>query len=198
MTKTKFLISLYLLILQNCASGVEVFAHDGKHGFEKLFVFGDSYADTGNGGKDSVASWKEPYGITFPGNPTGRWSDGRVMTDLFASFLGLHSPEPYQLRNRNPENNGFAVVIIDIYEAFTTVIRSRQQQGRKGFEKPLQPCCVGVSSEFGCGSVDGSGAKKYTVCAEPESSLFWDNIHPSDGGWAAISSFIQATIEKLY
>ncbi|CAI0410620.1 unnamed protein product, partial [Linum tenue] len=60
----------------------------------KLFVFGDSYADTGNSGK-SASSWKEPYGITFPGKPAGRFSDGRIFTDYIASYLGIESPIPY-------------------------------------------------------------------------------------------------------
>ncbi|KAG9439712.1 hypothetical protein H6P81_019877 [Aristolochia fimbriata] len=350
-TETKFFFSLYLLIFQNFAFGVlEVSAQNHKHGFQKLFVFGDSYADTGNGEKDSVPSWKEPYGVTFPGKPAGRWSDGRVMTDLFASFLGLQSPVPYdQWRDVDPEqlakgmnfayggtgvfdnsftkspnmtqqirlfqdsiklvrfsehdlqssvglvslagndyafyetlngslqsiepfivsvidqlklnlnhlrdigirrmavtnvpplgclpgvavnhpspqcnedqykvakkhrdmlekavehineqdsqSNDFSVVIIDIYDAFTSVIRSRQdKEGRVAFEKLLQPCCVGVGRGFGCGSTDASGAKKYAVCDDPQSSLFWDSIHPSDGGWAAISSYIRATTEQL-
>jgi len=53
----------------------------------KLFVFGDSYADTGNIKKAFSSSWKFPYGITFPGKPAGRFSDGRVATD----FLGISS-----------------------------------------------------------------------------------------------------------
>lgn len=56
----------------------------------KLFVFGDSYADTGNWPKDKGSSWKEPYGTTFPGKPSGRFSDGRVLTD----YIGA-SPSPF-------------------------------------------------------------------------------------------------------
>lgn len=41
-------------------------------------------------------SWKEPYGITFPGRPDGRFSDGRVLTDYIASFLGIPSPLPHK------------------------------------------------------------------------------------------------------
>ncbi|PON58391.1 Lipase [Trema orientale] len=67
--------------------------HHAKH---KLFVFGDSYADTGNSRKDTAASWKPPYGITFPGKPAGRFSNGRVLTDYLASFLGIKSPVPYR------------------------------------------------------------------------------------------------------
>ncbi|OIW12167.1 hypothetical protein TanjilG_28575 [Lupinus angustifolius] len=65
----------------------------------KLFVFGDSYADTGNTRKAQGGSWKEPYGLIYPGKPTGRWSDGRVLTDFIAKYLRLKSPVPYRLRN---------------------------------------------------------------------------------------------------
>lgn len=60
-----------------------------------LFVFGDSYADTGNSPNGS-ACWVEPYGITFPGKPSGRFSDGRVLTDFIATYLGIQSPAPYR------------------------------------------------------------------------------------------------------
>ncbi|CAI9759813.1 unnamed protein product [Fraxinus pennsylvanica] len=62
----------------------------------KLFIFGDSYADTGNLPSSTSSSWKQPYGITFPGKPSGRFSDGRVLTDYIASFLGIRSPVPYE------------------------------------------------------------------------------------------------------
>ncbi|KAM7468276.1 hypothetical protein LguiB_015838 [Lonicera macranthoides] len=68
------------------------------HRGHKLFVFGDSYSDTGNDNKTEVYSWSVPYGITFPGNPTGRFSDGRVLTDFIAKFLGIKSPIPYEQR----------------------------------------------------------------------------------------------------
>ncbi|CAN1298053.1 GDSL esterase/lipase At5g03610, partial [Linum perenne] len=51
----------------------------------KLFVFGDSYADTGNWDK-SAGSWNQPYGITFPGKPAGRFSDGRIFTDYIGKM----------------------------------------------------------------------------------------------------------------
>ncbi|XP_039685791.1 GDSL esterase/lipase At5g03610 isoform X2 [Medicago truncatula] len=53
----------------------------------KLFVFGDSYADTGN--FMGSPSYKQPYGITFPGKPAGRFSDGRVLTDYIGVFQTL-------------------------------------------------------------------------------------------------------------
>jgi len=62
--------------------------HRHHHGPTKLFVFGDSYADTGNIQKAVSNSWKDPYGITFPGKPAGRFSDGRVLTD----YIGMCNP----------------------------------------------------------------------------------------------------------
>ena len=50
--------------------------------FNKLFVFGDSYVDTGNW--ETGSPWNEPYGITYPGKPAGHFSDGRV----FSEFIG--------------------------------------------------------------------------------------------------------------
>nr|GLL27828.1 GDSL esterase/lipase At5g03610-like [Ipomoea trifida] len=44
-----------------------------RNGPEKLFVFGDSYADTGNWPPTNASTpWREPYGMTFPGKPSGR------------------------------------------------------------------------------------------------------------------------------
>nr|GLL27826.1 GDSL esterase/lipase At5g03610-like [Ipomoea trifida] len=68
------------------------------NGPKKLFVFGDSYADTGNWPPTNASgSWREPYGMTFPGKPSGRWSDGLVLTDYIAAYLGIGSPQPYNL-----------------------------------------------------------------------------------------------------
>ncbi|KAJ4845778.1 hypothetical protein Tsubulata_051107, partial [Turnera subulata] len=72
-----------------------VSAHCHRNGLLKLFVFGDSYVDTGNWNLSLIA---EPYGITFPGKPSGRFSDGRVLTDYIAPFLGIKSPVPYNRR----------------------------------------------------------------------------------------------------
>ncbi|PUZ69606.1 hypothetical protein GQ55_2G123900 [Panicum hallii var. hallii] len=67
----------------------------------RLWVFGDSYADTGNLGdlgRELTHAWYDPYGDTFPGRPTGRFSDGRVLTDFIASAMGMPTPVAYKLR----------------------------------------------------------------------------------------------------
>ncbi|XP_019430983.1 PREDICTED: GDSL esterase/lipase At5g03610-like isoform X3 [Lupinus angustifolius] len=70
----------------------------------KLFVFGDSYLDTGN--YLNSVSYKPPYGITFPGYPAGRFGNGRILTDYLASFLKIETPTPYALKNSSNLQNG--------------------------------------------------------------------------------------------
>ncbi|KAF0911537.1 hypothetical protein E2562_011167 [Oryza meyeriana var. granulata] len=72
---------------------------------QPLWVFGDSYADTGNLGnlgRELTHAWYDPYGRTFPRHPTGRFSDGRVLTDFVASAVGIPTPVAYKLRRRAP------------------------------------------------------------------------------------------------
>lgn len=75
-------------------TGSDTGKQEEEYRARKLFVFGDSYADTGNLGKklgrNIARSWFEPYGMTFPKKPTGRFSDGKVLTDyLGQSVLAL-------------------------------------------------------------------------------------------------------------
>ncbi|KAK9735277.1 hypothetical protein RND81_04G195600 [Saponaria officinalis] len=58
-----------------------------------LFIFGDSLSDSGN--NNHLASLAKanypPYGVDFPGGPTGRFTNGRTTIDLIGDLLGLDS-----------------------------------------------------------------------------------------------------------
>ncbi|XP_050384836.1 GDSL esterase/lipase At5g03610-like isoform X2 [Argentina anserina] len=351
---------LFLLYISTCPQVLHsAVSSDHRHRHHhhervtvKLFVFGDSYADTGNSVKFVTGSWEPPYGITFPGKPAGRFSDGRVLTDYIASFFGTRSPVPYNWRNRVKKSklrngmnfayggtgvfetlvsapnmttqidflqqlvekklytkrdlyssvafvslagNDYAayflkgnqsqdlpavsisivnqlvvnikrindlgvprilvtsiapmgclpavtsilssyqncseslnaasrfhnqilhqkveelknhttrrstIVILDLYNGFLSAIQQHhdlQQGNSTASENMLMPCCVGVSSEYSCGSVDGrSGAKMYTVCSNPGRSFFWDKVHPSQNGWHAVYSAIESSLSPLH
>ncbi|XP_010244351.1 PREDICTED: GDSL esterase/lipase At5g03610-like [Nelumbo nucifera] len=114
----KHILLFHLLFLHLLLAGVQVVeskshhhlhGQNQVHGFSKLFAFGDSYADTGNSAKSTSDSWHEPYGITFPGKPSGRWSDGRVLTDYVASFIGIKSPIPRQWMKYGPKLVKFGI-----------------------------------------------------------------------------------------
>ncbi|KAK4776504.1 hypothetical protein SAY86_005192 [Trapa natans] len=304
----------------------------------KLFVFGDSYVDTGNADGNS---WGEPYGITYPGKPAGRMSDGRVLTDFLASYLGLKSPPaPYRrwttstaetgvnfatggtgvFNTLNPGpnmstqidqfqnllgqaysfadlNSSAALVtisgndyttyiknkgigaIVGLKDFITTVViqltadvkrihdlgvsrvlvsnvaplgclpimasftghclgiindmadfhNQQLQQAVQGlssnlsalspttgftlldlhssflfaldskglFENLLKPCCATTSLDHNCGYVDSkTGEKKYSICMNPQTSLFWDWLHPTQAGWDAVFSNLANTINQ--
>lgn len=345
------LFCICLAVVTGFVVGVQGSGHHHHHhhhrrrlNLQKLFVFGDSYVDTGNLRKADVSSWKEPYGITFPGKPTGRFSDGRVLTDYLASFVGIRSPIPYKWRKLGPKplrhgmnfayggtgvfdtlvafpnmttqidffqqlikecvyteqdlqqsmalvsvagndyttylarngslegvqdfvtslinqlaldlkrindigvrriavsnieplgclpfstvsnsyqkcndtgnqismlhnvllekaiaelnkiNKNSTVVVLDLYTAFSAILQNSTSQGRWKFENPLEPCCIPISGEYDCGSVDDKGNKLYTVCEKPETAFFWDQVHPAQMGWAAISSSLRTTLNNL-
>uniref|UniRef100_A0A1J3G8M9 GDSL esterase/lipase n=1 Tax=Noccaea caerulescens TaxID=107243 RepID=A0A1J3G8M9_NOCCA len=84
--------------------------------FKSIISFGDSIADTGNSIALSTPnrfpqSAFPPYGETFFHHPTGRYSDGRIIIDFIAEFLGLpHVPPFYGSKNGNFEKGvNFAV-----------------------------------------------------------------------------------------
>ncbi|CAL5412419.1 unnamed protein product [Camellia sinensis] len=60
------------------------------------FIFGDSLVDNGN--NNNIASLARanylPYGIDFPGGPTGRFSNGKTTVDVIAELLGFDNYIP--------------------------------------------------------------------------------------------------------
>ncbi|KAF8107859.1 hypothetical protein N665_0116s0064 [Sinapis alba] len=69
--------------------------------YKSIISFGDSSADTGNflSLSDDVKHPPQvaslPYGETFFHHPSGRYSDGRLIIDFIAEFLGLPYVPPY-------------------------------------------------------------------------------------------------------
>ncbi|GMH19438.1 hypothetical protein Nepgr_021279 [Nepenthes gracilis] len=64
---------------------------DGIPQVKCFFIFGDSLSDSGNNnGLQTLARANFlPYGIDFPGGPTGRFTNGRTIVDLIGDHLGL-------------------------------------------------------------------------------------------------------------
>ncbi|RLM85899.1 hypothetical protein C2845_PM04G00520 [Panicum miliaceum] len=71
---------------------------------QKLFVFGDDFADTGNGASDpglgyNSREWRYPFGMSDTAHarrPSRRFSDGLVQSDFMAKIMGhREAPPPY-------------------------------------------------------------------------------------------------------
>ncbi|CAI0475290.1 unnamed protein product [Linum tenue] len=56
-----------------------------------FFIFGDSLVDGGNNNFLNTAAKVDylPYGVDFPGGPTGRFSNGKTVADVISERLGL-------------------------------------------------------------------------------------------------------------
>ncbi|KAK4259674.1 hypothetical protein QN277_005982 [Acacia crassicarpa] len=68
--------------------------------FISIFSFGDSLADTGNLYLTSQPPpfhycYFPPFGQSYFGRPTGRCSDGRLIIDFIAEYLGFEPLKPY-------------------------------------------------------------------------------------------------------
>ncbi|XP_057522059.1 GDSL esterase/lipase 7-like [Amaranthus tricolor] len=62
-----------------------------------MFVFGDSLSDGGNNNwlPTLAKANYPPYGTNFPDGPTGRFTNGKLVIDFIADYLGLPYPPPY-------------------------------------------------------------------------------------------------------
>lgn len=100
MAKFLILIFLALSIRVSCRQLIE------RRKPAALFIFGDSFFDPGNNNYiktttlDQANFW--PYGETYFNYPTGRFSDGRLISDFIAEYAKLPLIPPYlQSRNYN-------------------------------------------------------------------------------------------------
>ncbi|KAH6816610.1 hypothetical protein C2S51_021430 [Perilla frutescens var. frutescens] len=102
------LISISISIIATDATNI-------KCSIQSLWQLGDSLSDTGNLIKilplgPTLPAAKPPYGETFPGQPTGRWSDGKLIIDFTAMAFGVPLLNPSLDRNASFRNGvNFAV-----------------------------------------------------------------------------------------
>ncbi|KAL8147995.1 hypothetical protein AgCh_005358 [Apium graveolens] len=76
--------------------------------FSSILIFGDSLVDTGNNNFINNSVFKanhSPYGESFPGGiATGRFSDGKLMSDFLAEALGLKQAVPPFMDQNLPQS----------------------------------------------------------------------------------------------
>uniref|UniRef100_A0A7N0V9W9 GDSL esterase/lipase n=1 Tax=Kalanchoe fedtschenkoi TaxID=63787 RepID=A0A7N0V9W9_KALFE len=87
---TTLFLSMLLWISRR--SGVGAVERRPKPAVPAVFVFGDSTVDPGNNNFIGTAFRSDfsPYGQNLPNHkPTGRFSDGRLVTDFIAGYAGV-------------------------------------------------------------------------------------------------------------
>ncbi|XP_059289880.1 GDSL esterase/lipase At5g45670-like [Lycium ferocissimum] len=83
-------IVVYVVVLLGLNLG-EYYGVKGDPQVPCYFIFGDSLVDNGNNNNiQSLARANYlPYGIDYPGGPTGRFSNGKTTVDVIAELLGF-------------------------------------------------------------------------------------------------------------
>ncbi|KAG6733160.1 hypothetical protein I3842_01G212900 [Carya illinoinensis] len=104
-----FILFLHAVLNISTSSCGSRSKHPTKHHVHvhapSLFIFGDSFLDAGNNNYintttlDQANFW--PYGETFFKFPTGRFSDGRLVSDFIAEYAKLSLIPPF-LQPGNP------------------------------------------------------------------------------------------------
>ncbi|KAK6928153.1 GDSL lipase/esterase [Dillenia turbinata] len=87
------MIALFLIAFQQILLGSEAYTK-----VPALYIFGDSQADCGNENlidDNEDKSMYDPYGKNFPYGPTGRYSDGDLITDQIGYYLDVQASTPF-------------------------------------------------------------------------------------------------------
>ncbi|XP_023519631.1 GDSL esterase/lipase At1g71250-like [Cucurbita pepo subsp. pepo] len=78
------------------------------NGVPAIFVFGDSLVDVGNNNflRSVARANYYPYGIDFLSGPTGRFSNGRTVIDMFVDMFGIPNAPEFA----NPNTTGVGIL----------------------------------------------------------------------------------------
>ncbi|KAL6327784.1 hypothetical protein AAG906_025612 [Vitis piasezkii] len=99
-----------------------------------------------------------------------------------------------KLNNKSKES---VFVILNMYKAFLSALKKQASQpGTLKFKDPLRPCCEAVSTGYKCGNTE-HGKRMYVVCNNPNSTFFWDDVHPSQAGWRAVYLALKSSAYSL-
>ena len=110
-----------------------------------------------------------------------------IVNFLVLLHNGLLNQSVTKLNQQTNKGNS-TFLIIDLYDSFMSVLNHPKTYD---IHDELIPCCVGISKEYVCGSVDENNVKKYKVCDNPKSAFFWDLFHPTQAGWHAVYNKLQ-------
>jgi phospholipase/lecithinase/hemolysin len=109
--------NLFSLILVILLSSSQLYVYCSSCHYSSIYSFGDSLTDTGNLLHIDLSSsnspphfGRPPYGRSFFHQPTGRCSDGRLVIDFIAEYLGIPYVQPFVGNTNYSEGANFAVV----------------------------------------------------------------------------------------
>ncbi|VFQ88515.1 unnamed protein product [Cuscuta campestris] len=145
-SKKLVLIAIAYGLLLLAPSGRSLGAGPQKR-FGSIISFGDSLADTGN--KISFTSSQAsrlPYGMNFPGGPTGRYSNGRLIVDFIAQSMGLQFLQPYPAKKDSNFSGSVNFAVAGATALNSTPSYLSMGSQLEWFKKFLPSLCNNISS----------------------------------------------------
>lgn len=138
-----YLLAVCIVILDTAITGGAHYRSPERH--VALFVFGDSLYDPGNNNYINTTYQANfwPYGETFFGFPTGRFSNGRLIPDFISEYAKLPLIEPYLKPGvRNYANgvnfaSGGAGALVESHHGFVVDLKTQFSYYKK-VEKQLR------------------------------------------------------------
>ncbi|XP_058743778.1 GDSL esterase/lipase 5-like [Vicia villosa] len=113
--------------------------------FRALFIFGDSYLDAGNNNYINTTTYDQanflPYGETYFNFPTGRFSDGRLISDFIAEYANIPLVPPFLQPGFNQYYNGVnfasggAGALVETYQGSVWVFLIPLKTQARNFKK---------------------------------------------------------------
>ncbi|KAL6609628.1 hypothetical protein ACP70R_039597 [Stipagrostis hirtigluma subsp. patula] len=88
------------------------------------------------------------------------------------------------------------VMLVDLNAAFNSFVNPSDSVTDQ-FEHKLEPCCESSDPNGYCGQVDENGDEAYSVCDDPDSYFYWDDVHPTQAGWKAVMDKLEGPIKDF-
>ncbi|KAL6851767.1 hypothetical protein ACP4OV_020331 [Aristida adscensionis] len=107
---------------------------------------------------------------------------------------GVHNGNLKQLLLGGKANKN--VMLVDLNGAFTNFVDPDTSLTEQ-FEHKLEPCCESSDPKGYCGQVDEDGNDMYSVCDDPSSYFYWDDVHPTEAGWKAVMDQLEGQIKDF-
>lgn len=123
-------------------------------------------------------------------------SSFQTCNDTYNKLVSVHNRHLLDalatLNGESKKNVSF--VMLNLYDSFMSILNGPKEQSHK-IQHTFKPCCMGVSNEYSCGSIDENQIKKYSVCDDRKSSFFWDAAHPTHAGWHGVYNILRTTTD---
>ncbi|KAK2353362.1 GDSL esterase/lipase [Trifolium repens] len=125
------------LVFQTHASKIDYRSNK----YKALFIFGDSFLDAGNNNYINTTSLDQanflPYGETYFKFPTGRFSDGRLISDFIAEYANIPLVPPFLQPGYNKYHNrvnfasGGAGALVETFQGSVIPFKTQARNFKK-------------------------------------------------------------------